>query len=489
MIKQKSQVTFAIAFVIVFAAEIAAQAPDTLWTRVYGDYLAYEGNSISPSFDGGFIVAGVGLDSVFSNGALLMKVDSVGNVIWSDCAGAPNGAAYNCAVQAAEGTILAGGWWHGIMGGRRSGAIAFSNNGMPIWGVNLYSDGFQANGVTWIDRTIDGGYIIIDDPTDWQYRDNMRITKVDSLGETIWSRIYGDTLDELSGAVRPDTNGGYIIAGSTASFGDGNLDGYLIRINDIGDTIWTRTYGGSGNEWFFEIVHAADSGYVMVGLTRSFGNGGSDIYIVRTNSVGDTMWTRTFGTEADDFGSSIDKISSGGYIVGGTSAGHAYLLRLNDDGDTLWTGTFFQSEPNSSANSVIAMPDGGFAFTGQILSGGQFPWGLWIVRLGPEVVSVDEPAPDLPNDFSLSQNYPNPFNEQTVIGVEIGAQLTDASLTICNLVGQLIATIFEGEISAGSHRFIWNGRDEEGNDVTSGLYFYQFRAGERTINRRMIFIK
>jgi flagellar hook assembly protein FlgD len=111
------------------------------------------------------------------------------------------------------------------------------------------------------------------------------------------------------------------------------------------------------------------------------------------------------------------------------------------------------------------------------------------VRLAPEVVGVQESGKSLPSDISLLQNYPNPFNSQTVIEVDIESDMKNASLSIYDIGGQLVSTLFDGAILAGEHRFAWHGRNASGNKVPSGLYFYQLRAGERRLNRKMVLIK
>ena len=83
------------------------------------------------------------------------------------------------------------------------------------------------------------------------------------------------------------------------------------------DTLWTRTYGGSGDEWAYSVQQTADGGYIVAGYTYSFGAGGGDFYLVKTNSQGDTLWTRTYGGSDDDGAYSVQQTADGGYIVAG----------------------------------------------------------------------------------------------------------------------------------------------------------------------------
>ena len=111
--------------------------------------------------------------------------------------------------------------------------------------------------------------------------------------DTLWTRIYGDTALEKGYSIQQASDGGFIIAGSTNSSGAGGYDVYLIRTNSNGDTVWTRTYGGTSSDEGHSIQHTNDSGYIIVGSSMSFGGDDQDVYLIRTNSNGDTLWTKT----------------------------------------------------------------------------------------------------------------------------------------------------------------------------------------------------
>ncbi|MFQ5868905.1 MAG: hypothetical protein ACE5JC_03275, partial [Candidatus Zixiibacteriota bacterium] len=114
-------------------------------------------------------------------------------------------------------------------------------------------------------------------------------------GDTLWTRAYGGSGYDRGYSVQQTSDGGYIIAGYTESFGAGDYDVYLLKTDSSGDTLWTRTYGGSDWDRGYCIQQTSDGGYIITGESWSFGAGYSDVYLLKTDSSGDTLWTRTYG--------------------------------------------------------------------------------------------------------------------------------------------------------------------------------------------------
>jgi hypothetical protein len=187
--------------------------------------------------------------------------------------------------------------------------------------------------------------------------------------DTLWTRTYGGSNDDYAWSVEQTADGGYIVAGSTNSFGAGDFDCYLVKTNSQGDTLWTRTYGGSDDDRATSIQQTADGGYIVAGFTLSFGAGSGDFYLVKTNSLGDTLWTRTYGGSSDDKGFSVQRTADGGYIVAGFTLSFGaggydfYLVKTNSQGDTLWTRTYGGSNQDE-ARSAQQTADGGYIVAG-----------------------------------------------------------------------------------------------------------------------------
>jgi len=194
--------------------------------------------------------------------------------------------------------------------------------------------------------------------------------------DTLWARTHGGSGWEEANCVRQTMDGGYVVTGFTNTFGAGSYDFYLVKTNSAGDTLWTRTYGGSNADFAHSVQQTTDSGYVVVGYTQSFGAGYSDFYVVKTSSQGGVLWTRTYGGSYHDVAYSAQQTPDGGYIIAGYTASFGagmtdlYLVKTNSQGDTLWTRTYGGSS-NDYAISVLLADNGGYIVAGHTYSFGE----------------------------------------------------------------------------------------------------------------------
>ena len=158
-------------------------------------------------------------------------------------------------------------------------------------------------------------------------------------GQIGWTKTYGGSYNDCGWSVQQTEDGGYIIAGGTQSFGAGGDDIYLIKTNVYGDVEWTKTYGGSNGDCSFSVQQTSDGGYIIAGGTTSFGAGYVDVYLIKTDAYGDIEWTKTYGGSDEDNGWSVQQTEDGGYIIaGGTQsfgAGYCdvYLIKTDAYGN------------------------------------------------------------------------------------------------------------------------------------------------------------
>lgn len=235
-------------------------------------------------------------------------------------------------------------------------------------------------------QTTDGGYIVAGSTTSFGAGgSDVYLVKTNASGDTLWTRTYGGTSNDVGYSVQQTSDGGYIIAGYTASFGAGGNDFYLIKTNASGDTLWTRTYGGTGMDFGYSVQQTTDGGYIVGGYTTSFGAGNDDVYLVKTNASGDTLWTRSCGGAGEDYGYDVKQTADGGYVIAGVtfSFGHGngdvYLVKTNASGDTLWTRAYGGTN-SDYGRAVRESRYGGDLVAGMTRSFGTGDWDVYLIK-------------------------------------------------------------------------------------------------------------
>ncbi len=272
-----------------------------------------------------------------------------------------------------DGYIIAGTTESLEYGTRNTYIIKTDYSGNTLWTKTFGND----SGGYSVKQTIDGGYIIAGRIKSSNNGDKQAyLVKTDNNGDTIWTSEIGGESYEVAYSVQQTLDDGYIITGSTSSFGNGSSYVYIVKIHNNGDTLWTKAYGGENSDYGNSIQHTNDGGYIITGSTSSFGNGYSDVYVLKTDNNGDTLWTRTYGGEKTDFGNSIQQTNDGGYIIAGVTNSFTgnwvkemYLIRTDNTGDTLWTKTFGHG---SGGSSVKQTNDGGYIIAGYTLYGNEY---------------------------------------------------------------------------------------------------------------------
>jgi len=132
----------------------------------------------------------------------------------------------------------------------------------------------------------------------------------------LWNKTYGGTSGDRAWAVKQTSDGGYVIAGQTESFGAGILDFYVVRTDASGDMLWNKTYGGTDREVAYSVLQTSD-GFLLAGYTLSFGAGGGDVWVVKTDFNGNTLWNQTYGGIYGDGANSLIQTSDGFFMIAG----------------------------------------------------------------------------------------------------------------------------------------------------------------------------
>ena len=458
-----------------FPTTLFAQAPDTLWTKSFGGSSVDDwGQSVQETTDGGYIITGTTarIDPVppHDSNVWLIKTDMNGDTLWTKSFGGSNDDRGYSVKRTSDGGYIITGYTYSF--GADSGnvwLVKTNANGDTLW-TRTYRGNNHGIGYS-VAQTSDDGYIITG--RIWNVAANhvdLWLIKTDSFGDTLWTRIFGSIGYDEGRAVQQTSDGGYIATGVT-NYNSGFGDIWLIKTDSYGDTLWTKRFDGSGDDWSYSVQQTTDGGYIVCGYTRAYGVTYSDVWLIKTDSSGDTLWTKTFGRGV---GYCVQQTSDEGYIISGSWPGHS-IIRTDAAGDSLWSKSFW-THYNEHCYFVQQSSDGGYIITGAIYSSATF-FDLRLIKVAPEPTAIGETPLSLIDDYLLRQNYPNPFNPATTIKYElpVGGK---AELTIFNLLGQEIRTLVNAQQPAGAHQVQWDGRDESGKEVTSGIYFYQLKAGD-----------
>ncbi len=380
---------------VVLPLMVKAQAPDTLWTRVYGGLQRDIGNCVHQTSDGAYIIAGVYGQFSSDYGSLyLLKTDSNGNKVWSKLYGGPSWDWGEEVEVLADGYVVVGVTRSFGSGDNDVWLLKTDLNGDTLWTRTfggVYVDFSKA-----VQVTSDSGFIIVGGTNSFNPWDfDVYVIKTDFQGHPIWSRTYGgDTTDEASDVCETSDHG-FLVVGFTRSYGSGEGDIYLLRLASNGDTLWTKTIGGDDSDCGNKILPTSDGGYIICGSTSSFGAGGSDVFVVKIDQNGSVIWTKTYGGTDDEGGNSIQKTSDGGYVIIGTTrsfgAGKTdiYLIKIDSLGNTLWTTTFGQSD-YELGYSVEQTSDQGYILVGATESYGSGAYDVWLIKTEPDISVKEE---------------------------------------------------------------------------------------------------
>lgn len=480
--------------ICLWAVNLSAQSPDTLWTRTYGGTNADAGRSVQHTSDGGFIATGNTASFGFgASDVYLVKTDSGGDTIWTKVYG---GTSWDigCSVrQTLDGGYIVAGQTFSFGAGLWDAYLVKTDvNGNFLWAKTY-------GGPDWdyaysVEQTTDSGYIICGET--WSFGSgnaDIYLTKTDGNGNVLWAEAYGDTHRDIGNSVQQTRDGGYIVTGETISYGAGRGDLFLLKTNADGDTMWMRTYGDTLHEKGQSVQQAPDGGYIAVGETWSFSAGKSDIYIIRTDSLGSLIWYKSYGDTHYDYASSIKPTRDGGYIIGGTTwsfgAGlyDVYLLKIDPNGDTAWTMTC-GGPGNDACFEVDTISDGGYIAGGWTDSYGAGANDVYLVRTQPEV-GIEEnraPGPNPPHSTTDLEVFPNPFCRIVNITYWIEQNAENVDLKIYDVTGRLVKSFaLPASESTLPTSVVWNGRNEKGGRMASGIYFIMLRAGDSRATRRV----
>jgi hypothetical protein len=309
-----------------------------LWTRTFGGYGMESAHHAYETGDGGFVFAcytesyGAGGKDVY-----VVRTDANGDTAWTRTFGGPLQDCGYCAIETDDGGYLVSGYRDGPSGWTKGDLwlLRLDPDGDTLW-TKVYGGPGEDFGFR-ICETPDGEYVIAG-RNSTENQGDLWLLRVDTLGDTLWSKVYGGSLIDVGYGITLTQEGGYAVTGyrdGPAGWTTGDL--WLLRTDADGDTIWTKTYGGGGEETGFAIFETPGGGFVISGQTSTYGAGQGDMWLLKTDSLGDTLWTRTYGGYQTDHSLCMDVTQDGCYVISGYTSSFGagnndfYLVKTEPD--------------------------------------------------------------------------------------------------------------------------------------------------------------
>jgi hypothetical protein len=474
--KQKRRFIFV--SLVVLSSTLFSTNAHSQWAKTLGGSGAEEAYSIQQTSDSGYILAGrTGSFGAGSRDFLVVKLSSGGTIQWEKTFGGTNeDTAYSIQEtydsKYGSGYIVAGETKSFGAGNYDFVLLKLNSSGAVQWQKTL-------GGSTWdmaysVIQASDTNYVVAGTTASYGAgAGDFLVAKVTIGGGIQWARTFGGTGYEVANAVQESSDGGYILAGYTDSFGAGRNDFLIVKVNSSGAFEWAKTYGGVNNDEAFSIQQTSDGGYIVAGYSWTSASDTDDFLILKLSSSGVIQWQKTFGvveTWREERAYSIQQTSDGGYIVTGSTLDDYggppwgfYLIKLTNSGSVQWERIFYKSR--EGANSIVQTSDGGYAVAGiddtEVL-----------IAKFDSSGGIEEPCPRI-RDITLGNPFVNistgtPSLAQSTVSLASG----NPSLLVANilLTEQLICGPGSGPCAASSAEASSDYSETPSSAVSFGLY-------------------
>jgi len=368
--------------------------PVHYFSKVFGEYDAEMGYSIHETNDGGFIISGA-TSSYWSTDslpkitlaqhgvtdAIIAKLDSLGNQEWVKTFGGDMFESAFNAKQTQDGGYFFVGYTNSFGKGLYDfWLVKLNKDGLIDWGktygtakadVGLYGEELD-------DGFILTGYTILPDRSD----KDVWLLKTNTEGDSLWSMTYGNDNHQSANYLQVLSDGGFVILGETR--GDStNNDIYIIKTNNVGTLEWEQTIVAPNDDLAYAIKET-ESGYIVIGTTTSFGAGNKDIWVHQLDINGNVMWQQTYGGEALEYGFDIVEVDDGFVFTGSTSSYGTmfydlWVVKIDESGTIIWD-EIYGGTMIDIGRAMIKNPSGGFTILGQTSSYGSGEYDFWVIK-------------------------------------------------------------------------------------------------------------
>ncbi|MBN1211309.1 MAG: SBBP repeat-containing protein [candidate division Zixibacteria bacterium] len=539
--------------IFIFRLPVGAQDLDTAWVRFYNGFENREdvATALAVDGDGNVYVTGSTEDSNNKENYLTIKYSREGNIEWaSEYDGPEYGVDFPVAIAVSDSgfVYVTGSSYSGpdnydivtikyhsdgdtawvrryaypgnsndwaralvvdkdgfvyLTGSIKSGkillTIKYEPDGDTAW-TRTYYNSPLGNNIGYDIATDNDGHIFVTGCRANSYTDIDIVTlKYTTSGCLLWTKAYngpGNYYDWAE-AIAVDDDGYVYVTG--ASEGDEtNMDYVTIKYAPDGDSEWVRRYSGGGEDSPDKSCALAldDEGNVFItGYSR--GNmTGFDYLTIKYNAVGDTAWTRRYNgpDNLTDWPCDIDVDRYGNVVVAGESYSQLsdadfMLIMYDTEGTLRWLEKFNGPGNGEDDLAALALDNDGNIYVTGLSDGVGSDCDFATIKYSPVLTDVDELISDiLPEEYTLNQNYPNPFNPATNIEYTVASR-SYINLAVYNILGQEIKILVDGIRSIGTYRAVWDGTDQNGRLVATGIYFYRLQTGTTVKSKKMLLLR
>jgi hypothetical protein len=357
------------------------------WEKTLGGTNGEVGSSVQQTSDGGYIIAGRTYSNSFyelNSDIYLVKTDEYGNVLWEKTYGITGRDVGNSVQQTSDGGYIIAGTtsFFGLNHDSDVYLIKTDGDGTVEWEKTF--GGEESDSGYSVQQTFDGGYIIAGQSVtyyeDYSFTSDVYLIKTDTEGNAEWEKTFRNGETSSGNSVQQTSDGGYIVAGHTGSYGAIDIeveeyDVYLIKTDAVGNAEWEKTFRNGETNSGNSVQQTSDGGYIIAGITGpgyryEFFPDKYDVYLIKTDAEGNAEWEKTHGGESYDAGSSVQQTTDSGYIIAGNTLSYGasfldvYLLKTDEDGTVVWEKTFGGEDDSYSGSSVKQTSDGGYIIAG-----------------------------------------------------------------------------------------------------------------------------
>jgi len=427
--------------------------PFEIWNKTFGgdreEYAMFRSLKHN-SDDTFFIISQTNSFGSGNNDIWLIKTDLEGNELWNRTYGGSNDEWPGWLIETAEGGyILIGTTFSYGVGESDIWLIKIDSNGNIEWDRTLGGSGHE-----WgqhIFHTNDGYFIGARTNSFGAGQYDNWLVKTDENGNIIWDKTIGTRGAEWGGYLIETLDGGYASIGYTTDPSVNNFDMHLIKIDENGNELWSKTFDDRGMEHGHGLCQSSDGGYILTGLTSEYWGSEGDIFIVKTDQFGNEIWSKTIGGSADELGNSIIMTSDNNYLITGSLDSDLLLLKIDDEGNNIFSYKI-GGEGYDSGGSLLQLTDENYIISGYTNSYGAGDFDIWLLKLA-EIINDPPEKPPIPSGPSTGK---------------VNEEITYSTSSIDPNGDQLFYMFDWGE----GHTSFWYGPYDSGEECTaSNIWF------------------